>query len=743
MINPKKSLQKFKLNGILIQLLVSYLILLVFVGAVFLGLNQIYRKNLEEEIISRNLKIFDNDIKELEDYINKLLIDYYIDFTRVYDDLVGNRKVKMSDFIMLYDSFKYNDLHDVKIHILFRDFDYILSNEGSFHTSDIYKKFYKNNQYSVEFWMNELNKDFIHKIYSVQNYREYMSVNKSNSLEIIPIAFKYKLNSPYIYLILVNANKYFSNITNKELNNVILLNENNEIIYSSQQASFDKNILDNVENKVYKDKEFIYIIGKSPTLGFTYIHKTNKNVAFSNLNKLNNTFFIMLGCLVLIFVFISIVFSRIFNNPIIRIKELIMENVNNDKNAIFNMGTIANSYFSLCEANKKYKYDIEENNSVIEQFYIQKLTLNNQKDNNVLTKLFNNPFFNTGFFIIITKAHKADKELFDENEFYFYLLINKMIGDFFASCDLKNITFLNEHNIVISIVNTKNDLDNTKDIMSDYINFLVKEKSMTYFTTIYSKKCTNINLLNTIYNNNLNKLKYRKLNQETQVYFEDDLIITNEKLDFSQNVKDKLSKQLLNGNIENSLNLIAKLVNYSIKEGNSHDVYLLCVNIIYFCNNLILAKKNHIHETFTNYNYYDKLLVFDYRDEYLEFLEDLLKTTIRFLTDEKDDPIVEYVKKMIEEKYNKHVSLCEIADKINISRSYLTTYFKEKSGTTLIDYLNRYRIEMSIPYFSSDMKVKDIPAKVGINNMSTYIRLFRKYKNCTPKEYRIKISIRY
>ena len=54
-----------------------------------------------------------------------------------------------------------------------------------------------------------------------------------------------------------------------------------------------------------------------------------------------------------------------------------------------------------------------------------------------------------------------------------------------------------------------------------------------------------------------------------------------------------------------------------------------------------------------------------------------------------------------------------------------------------MDYINSYKIEKAAQVLlSSNQKVKDVAESVGIANVNTFIRLFKKYKDLTPNEFR-------
>ena len=97
-----------------------------------------------------------------------------------------------------------------------------------------------------------------------------------------------------------------------------------------------------------------------------------------------------------------------------------------------------------------------------------------------------------------------------------------------------------------------------------------------------------------------------------------------------------------------------------------------------------------------------------------------------------------YVKKAIQhiqEHYTEDISLESTANLLYITSSYLSRLFKYEMKMTFTEYLNQVRIEESKRLIGNKMKIKDIYKKVGFNNYSYYIRVFKDLVGETPLKY--------
>lgn len=99
--------------------------------------------------------------------------------------------------------------------------------------------------------------------------------------------------------------------------------------------------------------------------------------------------------------------------------------------------------------------------------------------------------------------------------------------------------------------------------------------------------------------------------------------------------------------------------------------------------------------------------------------------------------------KLIENEYNlSDITLGKLSKTCGMSPRYFCEFFKEMTGHTPIDYLNRFRIETACNMLSaSGVNVTEAAFACGFNDISYFIRTFKKYIGMTPKQYCLKNRI--
>lgn len=100
-------------------------------------------------------------------------------------------------------------------------------------------------------------------------------------------------------------------------------------------------------------------------------------------------------------------------------------------------------------------------------------------------------------------------------------------------------------------------------------------------------------------------------------------------------------------------------------------------------------------------------------------------------------PLVQKVLARVDFDLAADLSLKANADALNVNASYLSTLFKRETGATLTEYVNRKRIEHAIFLLNTTaLSISVIGQRCGIQDDNYFTKIFKKYTNKTPKQYR-------
>jgi two-component system response regulator YesN len=101
-------------------------------------------------------------------------------------------------------------------------------------------------------------------------------------------------------------------------------------------------------------------------------------------------------------------------------------------------------------------------------------------------------------------------------------------------------------------------------------------------------------------------------------------------------------------------------------------------------------------------------------------------------------PVIQQAIGYIKEHHQESISLNEIAQYCCLSRHHFSHLFTKEVGISLIDYLNRMRIDMSLSYLEmTDLPISEIAARIGFQDANYFSRMFKKYMQFSPSDYRL------
>jgi len=94
------------------------------------------------------------------------------------------------------------------------------------------------------------------------------------------------------------------------------------------------------------------------------------------------------------------------------------------------------------------------------------------------------------------------------------------------------------------------------------------------------------------------------------------------------------------------------------------------------------------------------------------------------------------IKQYIDEAFPQIHSVNDLADRFFYSREYITRIFRQYYNTPLYEYILRRKLLYSCTLLRQGFTVESAASQAGFRNMSSFIKVFRKFHGCTPSEYK-------
>jgi AraC-like DNA-binding protein len=160
----------------------------------------------------------------------------------------------------------------------------------------------------------------------------------------------------------------------------------------------------------------------------------------------------------------------------------------------------------------------------------------------------------------------------------------------------------------------------------------------------------------------------------------------------------------------------------------------------------ILFSKQTIKEITPRLNGLNQKQGFDSVLELLSILHDLsISRNMHVLSDSTfNNTEFSYNSRRIEKaieymnlNFQKSITLTEVAKLTNMADVSFSRFFKARTGITFMDSLLELRLgNASRLLIDTTQSIAEVAYNCGFNNISNFNRLFKKKKNCTPREFR-------
>ncbi len=128
------------------------------------------------------------------------------------------------------------------------------------------------------------------------------------------------------------------------------------------------------------------------------------------------------------------------------------------------------------------------------------------------------------------------------------------------------------------------------------------------------------------------------------------------------------------------------------------------------------------------------------KDRQLRQLTDKMKTAddidTLFIKSDKDNDYVQRILMETKKRYADKISIETFSEELGVSGSYLSRKFKEATGQTYLDFLNKYRIQKAVKLLETGTyKVYEVSEMTGFSDYKYFSTVFKKYTDSAPSDF--------
>lgn len=723
-----------KTSSLFVRLLVSFLLIIALLVSFIWFSVVFYRGSIKDELIKYNTLNLKNTTDSYES-VFALIQNSVLSFSLKPElQLVQGEPVNYVRAVsaMQDTQFFLNNrlLYLNNLLLMYKDAGFALEKSRGAEFDTMFTRYYNSPDYTSDFWKDQFQNTSKFHVLPASSFGELERTGRSGVQTLIPIVVKNEQIPNFYMLALADADQMYTSLHHSINDNFYVLNERNERLYaSSSSAQVELPAFTGLDGFVKKDSNYyFYMKGKS---GFTYVNMI-PDTSISDQVRWNFSFVLLLILTISISVLVSFLLSIRLNTPVKRIIDAIQK-WNTPlpwASGIKEFNIIHDKISDILKTSRDIHDNMSEKESLLRYYAYSNMLkkIRNQHIDSDPLFASDRPFVLLLFQVNYkSMLHQLDvKE--DRATSFIREYVNRIVWETYPD----SLTFQMENDQILSIVFTSIEDPNIVATLGQIKHVLDTEREYCFLSITASGGTDD---WNEAYRNGLQRLRMRLWNDETQIVL--GLESQEDEVRLSAAQEEEFDANLASGNEAAVLTLVKRLLaQMRKKEAGAR-------NVLSFAENVVLRTQKALQLKNIDPSFVQQALIELPNRHTYERLEELLSLLItsacQSIKERKDkrDHIIHFVYDYLEEHYEKDITLDAIAEKLNITRSYLSTYFKEKTGIYFVDYVNSVRINKAKKLLlKPEIRIQDAATLVGYQNINSFNRMFKKFTGVTPSEFR-------
>lgn len=740
---------KNKSNSLFFKLLTSFaIIILLLVSFNFLSYT-FFRTNIQSEIINNNRLNLNSAVNNYE---KQLVLIKNLGFSLYFNEkteIMKSTSPKLNYELMaqirkelqstLTSPFLY--LHNIIY--FFKDSSYVIEKEGTSPAEIMFSKFYYNESYSLGFWKEQLEKPTSFRTYPNANFIEKSPEKPILKGDFMPILIKNIYNQNFGIIALLDSSKMYKALQPPGSSHFLILDEDQQPIFSSI-GDITKTVLpleQLTEQQGYRQIDQSYVFyQKGSETAYTYIHTIPVERIASQIVKLN---WILIGLLVVsavIGIAASIFFTVKFNHPIARIIESITQinGPSSPRSQIKEFDLISDKLNDLQRMNRDIHDDLTSKNSVLQHYmYMNKLKMIHGGGQQVKIPMRSDKPYQLVLFQMQMKMAFHEQSDMEKNKAMYY--IREYIHYHFTRSLEESLTFQIEKDQILSLLfiepGRSFDLDASLHSLKQVFDLDLAYCLITIATSPLQHESVDLAVA---YEQVIERANQRRLADETLIVNEDEPAPNSFALRVAE--EQEFTANLTAGNSAAVISIVNRILNQMHKKrATALQFAEFGRDIAARVTKLLQSSGIETDQLLGKQPVSEQLSECYTVEQFQQLFEKLLRAASERNKHKKSqaDYFTDFVTEYVESHYGEDISLELLAEKLNITGAYLSTYFKEKNGINFSDYINNYRMDRAKEMLeNTQLKIQEISERVGYHNVNSFIRMFKKVTGIPPGEFR-------
>ncbi|OCT12894.1 hypothetical protein A8709_21425 [Paenibacillus pectinilyticus] len=641
----------------------------------------------------------------------------------------------------LNNSFLYLD----NIIYYFKDSGFVIERDGTRSTETMFSKFYSQPTYSVDFWNKQVESSQSFQIYPSAQFSSVTAFEQKPIGNLMPILIKSTYDTNFAFIVLLKSSVVYEAFHQPlQDSQLVIMDGNHDIVFSSSgDALLPAQIRTKSGTGYMNIKNTYYFYRTGAETGLTYIEIVSDKGLTAQLHRLNLNMIALILLSLFISLAVSYLIAKRFHNPLANLLSSIesqhalgLPGMKNSRIKEFNL--LHNTLNQLSQSNHAFNQDLRSKNTLLQQFaYMTRLKKLDGSGARLLTSIDANKPYRLILFQIefkerfLTEISNAQQRIFNTYK--------EIIDAHFSHVFSDSLTFQLEKDQILSILFLENEQGESHfDELDALVSMLEIDAEYCNFTISPSPVRKHASDFVETYQNALDLIKQRRLGEGVQLITK--WIAQPALMIPTPAEESELTANLQAGADTITIPLVHKLLDQLAKAGAlSHQFHDFSRDVVNKTIKTLYALNIPINALVDRGSPYDQLKACYTLEQYKTFFQGFLTRSADAIKEKKSetDVMTKFVMEYVESNFGDDLSLDAISAKLGITGPYLSTYFKEKTGTNFSDYIFAVRMNKSMEMLrDTDLKIQEIASLVGYFTAASFNRVFKRHTGITPSEFR-------
>jgi len=604
--------------------------------------------------------------------------------------------------------------------------DYVITNYGAY-TLTQYSGMRKNLNVNDENWLNCFGEKFFSRFYSAGVY-SYRRVNgQLTEKTLLPFVRKSQWNEDVLVVLYVDIDKVCRQGDAAIWQGVHIFDKEGDLLYTTDEAPLVKTVAEITPKKysfyldVNEDLYFAKVIPQSQATGV-----------------LQSSFVVCLvvalGALVLIAILVPASVRRLIN-PVDKMPGILHDQKQDDtaQDAVEQLENIIRT-------REKQAKELARRDSELSEYVLQ------SQMRNIYVDVERQSWQKEGLaYILLIQVQYLEhsRGAFSVSRAELENCLQGIMSATLSSLFETTIVFQPEPGQFIARVTLEVGDKDISDEMTKFIQRLGQEEEFAYFIIVQSQPLAGDEELSQVYNEAKKAVNTATLQPVCQL-LRLPVAEADVPLEYTRQQERRLYDRVFAGEVLQAVNQAEQIIEKSLtKTVTRGQMEKLCTALVGTVSRAVAARSDNYKIVDAAGEVYAVLAgqcatATEYRKAVTDYIYTVAETNE---TPKEADTLLAGVSRYLQENYHREFSGEEMAAALSVSRSYLSSYYKNKTGLNLSDSIQTFRIDKAKKLLKeADVKICDIGPLVGISSSNTFLRQFKKCTGMTPKEYRQQYS---